>query len=88
VGDGHHVYLCAIMDWYSRRVLAWKIFYTLDTTFCVAALTRALVKHGAPEIFNTDQSSQFTSDKFTGALEGAGAQISMDGKGWRRTTCS
>ena len=74
------VYLVAIMDWHSRYVLAWRLSNTLDAAFCVAALEDALLR-GTPEIFNTDQGSQFTSDAFTGVLLGQGIQISMDGKG-------
>ncbi len=75
------VYLVAIMDWYSRKALAWRLSNTLDTGFCVAALNEALAKHGTPEIFNTDQGCQFTSEAFTGVLKEQGIQISMDGKG-------
>jgi putative transposase len=74
------LYLVAIMDWYSRYVLAWKLSNTLDTDFCLAALKEALGK-GRPEIFNTDQGSQFTSEAFTGMLLERGIQVSMDGKG-------
>lgn len=74
------LYLVAIMDWYSRYVLAWRLSNALDATFCVAALEEALVK-GMPEIFNSDQGSQFTSDAFTSVLLGQGIQVSMDGKG-------
>jgi len=75
------VYLVAIMDWHSRKVLAWRLSNTLDTGFCVAALTEALAKHGTPGIFNTDQGCQFTSEAFTGVLKEHGIRISMDGKG-------
>ena len=75
------VYLVAIMDWHSRKVLAWRVSNTLDASFCVDALEEALEAFGAPEIFNTDQGSQFTSDDFTGALKDHGIRISMDGKG-------
>jgi len=75
------VYLVAIMDWYSRKVLSWRISNTLDSGFCVSALREALHKHGTPEIFNTDQGCQFTSEDFTDLLKDAGIQISMDGKG-------
>jgi len=75
------VYLVAIMDWYSRKVLSWRLSNTLDTAFCLAALREALCAYGAPDIFNTHQGSQFTSDAFTQALKEAGVQISMDGKG-------
>ena len=78
------VYLAAVMDWHSRKVLAWRVSVTMDTDFCVEALEESLGRHGAPEIFNTDQGSQFTSDAFTGLLKSNGIQISMDGKGsWR-----
>ena len=78
------VYLAAVMDWHSRKVLAWRVSVTMDTDFCVEALEESLGRHGAPEIFNTDQGSQFTSDAFTGLLKANGIQISMDGKGsWR-----
>ena len=75
------MYLVAIMDWHSRRVLSWRLSNTLDTAFCVEALEEALGRYGAPEVFNTDQGAQFTSEAFTGVLEGAGVAISMDGKG-------
>jgi len=74
-------YLVAIMDWASRKVLAWRLSNTLDTSFCVEALQEALAKYGTPEIFNTDQGSQFTSNEFTGILESHNIDISMDGKG-------
>jgi putative transposase len=74
------IYLVAVMDWFSRYVLSWEISVTLESDFCVDALKRAL-SHGRPEIFNTDQGSQFTSMEFTKALLDAGVQISMDGKG-------
>jgi len=74
------VYLVAILDWYSRYVLAWEVSNTLDTAFCVAALDRALAR-GRPTIFNTDQGSQFTSQEFTGRLLAANVRISMDGRG-------
>jgi len=75
------LYLVAVMDWYSRKVLAWRLSNTLDTDFCVDALEEALRCYGTPDIFNTDQGAQFTSDTFTQALKGAGVRISMDGKG-------
>lgn len=75
------VYLVAIMDWYSRRVLSWRVSNTMDTAFCVEALNEAMENHGPPEIFNTDQGSQFTSEVFTGMLKDHDIQISMDGKG-------
>ena len=75
------VYLTAIIDWYSRYVLSWELSNSLEASFCVKALKRALSLYGRPEIFNTDQGSQFTSEDFTGLLEGQGIRISMDGKG-------
>jgi len=75
------VYLVAVIDWYSRRVLSWRLSNTLDSQFCVDALEDAIAKYGAPEIFNTDQGSQFTSEEFTGVLKREEIQISMDGKG-------
>ena len=78
------VYLVAIVDWYSRRVLAWRLSNTLTTDFCIEALEEAITRYGTPEIFNTDQGSQFTSAEFTGILKENGIRISMDGKGcWR-----
>lgn len=74
------VYLVAILDWFSRYVVDWEISITLDTSFCVSALDRALSK-ATPEIFNSDQGAQFTSQEFTGRLEKAGVLISMDGRG-------
>jgi putative transposase len=74
------MYLVAILDWHSRYVIAWELSNTLDATFCVSALRRAL-DFGRPEIFNTDQGAQFTSQAFTGVLEDAGIAISMDGRG-------
>ncbi len=75
------LYLVAIMDWASRKVLSWRLSSTMDADFCVAALEDALARYGCPEIFNTDQGSQFTSYAFTNALKDAGIRISMDGKG-------
>jgi len=75
------VYVVAIMDWYSRRVLSWRVSNSMDADFCVDALEEAISRYGAPDIFNTDQGAQFTSDAFTGVLKAAGIQISMDGKG-------
>ena len=75
------VYLVAIMDWASRKVLSWRLSNTLDTSFCVAALEEAMERFGKPEIFNTDQGSQFTSESFTKKLLNNGIQVSMDGKG-------
>jgi putative transposase len=77
---GGFVYLVAIMDWYSRYVLAWEVSTTLDADFCLSALEWAL-QRGTPQIFNTDQGSQFTSEAFTGRVLSAGAKISMDGRG-------
>lgn len=76
-----YLYLVAIMDWYSRKVLAWRLSNTLEADFCVDALEEALNEFGPPEIMNTDQGSQFTSVDFTQALKDAGVRISMDGKG-------
>jgi len=75
------MYLVAILDWHSRRVLSWRVSNTLDTDFCIEALEEALQRFGAPEIFNTDQGSQFTSEAFTGVLKSHDIDISMDGKG-------
>ncbi len=75
------VYLVAVIDWYSRKVLAWRISNTLDSGFCVDCLEQALGTYGAPEIFNSDQGCQFTSDAFTGKLREHGVAISMDGRG-------
>jgi putative transposase len=80
IGRGF-LYLVAVMDWASRAVLAWRLSNTMDAGFCVAALEDALAQHGRPEIFNTDQGSQFTGQAFTGALQAAGIRISMDGCG-------
>jgi len=74
-------YLVAIMDWASRRVLAWRLSNTLDVSFCTEALAEAIRKHGIPDIFNSDQGSQFTSEEFTGILRSYGIKISMDGRG-------
>jgi len=78
---GGFVYLTAIVDWYSRFILSWRLSTTLDTRFCAEALQEALEKYGNPEVFNTDQGCQFTSSEFTGILESRGISISMDGKG-------
>ena len=80
IGRGF-LYLVAIMDWASRAVLAWRLSNTMDVSFCVSALEEALARFGTPEIFNTDQGSQFTSAAFTGTLAKAGIKISMDGRG-------
>ena len=78
------IYLAAVVDWFSRRVLAWKLSITMDVSFCIEALEEALSRNEKPEIFNTDQGSQFTSEAFTERLKEEGIRISMDGKGrWR-----
>jgi putative transposase len=78
------VYLVVVLDWFSRRALSWRVSITLEADFCVEALEEALVRHGKPEIFNTDQGSQFTSEPFIGLLLKREVKISMDGKGaWR-----
>jgi putative transposase len=77
-----HAYLCAVMDWHSRKVLGWALSNTIDTALCMEALERALQTTGrVPEIFNTDQGCQFTSAQWTGRLEGLGVKVSMDGRG-------
>ena len=79
-----YVYLAVVLDWFSRRVLSWRVSITMEAAFCVETLEEALAKHGKPEIFNTDQGSQFTGTAFTGLLASHGIAISMDGKGaWR-----
>jgi putative transposase len=75
------LYLVAIMDWASRKVLAWRLSNTMEADFCVAALEEAIARYGRPDIFNTDQGSQFTSFAFTATLKDAGIRISMDGRG-------
>ena len=75
------MYLVVIMDWFSRFILAWELSNTLETSFCVRALRRALAQHGAPGIFNSDQGTQFTCEEFLGCLEAAAIRISMDGRG-------
>ena len=78
------VYLAAVMDWASRRVLSWRVSITLDSAFCIDAVEEAIARYGRPTIFNTDQGSQFTSAAFTGLLLDHGIRISMDGRGcWR-----
>ena len=78
------VYLVAVVDWHSRKVLSWRLSNTLTTDFCLDAVQEAIWRHGVPEIFNTDQGCQFTSAEFTGLLKEHGIRISMDGKGcWR-----
>lgn len=75
------LYLVAVMDWHSRAVRSWRLSNTMDSDFCVAALEDAISRYGVPDIFNTDQGSQFTSHDFTRTLKEAGIRISMDGKG-------
>jgi putative transposase len=75
------VYLVAIIDWYSRKILSWELSTSMDQGFCVSTLERALRLHGTPEIFNSDQGSQFTGKAFRTILEDKGIRISMDGKG-------
>ena len=75
------LYLVAVMDWWTRKVLSWRVSNTMDVGFCIEALEDALAGHGRPEIFNTDQGSQFTSPQFTKVLQDAGIRISMDGRG-------
>jgi putative transposase len=75
------VYLVALIDWYSRRVRSWRISNSMDASFCVDCLEDALRVHGKPEVFNSDQESQFTSNAFTGVLKRKGIAISMDGRG-------
>ena len=75
------LYLVAVMDWATRKVLSWRVSNTMDVEFCIEALEEALARFGKPEIFNTDQGSQFTSSRFTGVLQQAGVRISMDGRG-------
>jgi putative transposase len=78
------VYLAAVVDWFSRRVLSWRVSITMEVEFCLEAVEEALARHGQPEIFNTDQGSQFTSQDFTGLLLDNAIAISMDGRGaWR-----
>jgi putative transposase len=75
------VYLTAVVDWFSRRVLSWRVSITMEAEFCIEALEEALAKHGTPDIFNTNQGSQFTSAEFTSVLIENRIAISMDGKG-------
>jgi putative transposase len=78
------VYLVAVVDWYTRRVLAWRLWMTMDVHFCLEAVEEAIARYGQPAIMNTDQSSQFTSQSFTGLLKAEGIRLSMDGRGaWR-----
>jgi putative transposase len=78
---GGFAYLCAVIDWHTRRVLTWELSNTLDASFCAQAVRRAMAEFDAPEIFNTDQGCQFTSAEFTKPLLAAGVELSMDGKG-------
>ncbi len=75
------LYLVAVMDWSTRKVLSWRVSNTMDAAFCIEALEEALARYGRPDIFNSDQGSQFTSPRFTGVLQAAGVRISMDGRG-------
>ncbi len=75
------IYLAAVLDWATRRVLSWRLSNSLTTDFCIEAVEEAIQRHGKPEIFNTDQGCQFTSTEFVGLLQGHGIQVSMDGKG-------
>ena len=78
------IYLTVVLDWYTRRVLSWKVSITMDVHFCLEAVEEAISRYGTPEIMNTDQGSQFTSQAFTGLMKEHGIKISMDGKGsWR-----
>ena len=79
--NGGYVYLAAILDLFSRKVLSWRLSNTMETSFCIEALEEALHKYGCPAIFNTDQGSQFTSEAFTGVLKKHDIRISMDSKG-------
>lgn len=75
------MYLVAVMDWHSRKILSWRVSNTLESEFCIEALEQALLRYGKPEIFNTDQGAQFTSRGFVGLLESHGIKVSMDGRG-------
>lgn len=75
------LYLVAVMDWATRKVLSWRLSNTMDVEFCIEAVDEAMARHGRPDIFNTDQGSQFTSPRFTGLLTAAGIRVSMDGRG-------
>ncbi len=75
------LYLVALMDWATRKVLSWRLSNTMEADFCIEALQEALARYGAPEIFNTDQGSQFTSPRFVEVVQAAGARVSMDGRG-------
>ena len=76
---GGYVYLVAVIDWYSRKILSWRLSNTMDASFCIEAVQEAIDRYGIPSIFNSDQGCQFTSDNFVGLLEGYGIRISMDG---------
>jgi putative transposase len=79
-----YVYLVVVLDWFTRRALSWRVSTTLEADFCLEAVEEALARHGEPDISDTDQGSQFTSQDFTGLLSDNGIRISMDGKGaWR-----
>lgn len=85
-------YLAAVVDWFSRRVLSWRLSITIEVDFCLEAVEEALARYGRPGIFNTDQGSQLTSDAFVGLLLESGISISMDGRGfverlWRSVKC-
>jgi putative transposase len=93
-----HCYLVAVMDWYTRRVLAWRLSNTMDSRFCIEAVQEAIANYGPPEIFNTDQGAQFTDSDFTSVLLARGVKVSMDGRGrfmdnifverlWRSVKC-
>ncbi len=82
------VYLVAVIDWFSRKVLAWRLSITIDVSFCIEAVEEAMARYGRPEIFNSDQGSQFTSRAFTMMLIGNGIAISMDGRDAGGTTSS
>jgi putative transposase len=92
------IYLATVLDWFTRRVLAWRVSITLEADFCIEAVQEALARHGKPEIMNTYQGSQFTSTEFTKVLAAREIKISTDGKGawcdkgsgaaWKATTCS
>lgn len=75
------MYLVAVMDWHSRKILSWRVSNTLESEFCIEAVEQAILRYGKPEIFNTDQGAQFTSQGFVGLLESHGIQVSMDGRG-------
>ena len=76
-----HVYLTAVIDWFSRKILSWKLSTTLDKAFCIDVVNEAIATHGVPEIFNTDQGCQYTSNDFTSNLTSRGIRLSMDGRG-------